>query len=357
MIALYKHVHINIIQFEAEYNSHQWALHLYDDAETVHKTHIFHLKSEIFLAVKKFIIFIEKQHEVRIKIIHFNEKHSLDKNFKKWTLKKEIEMKFSALYVKEQNETIEQTDKLILKHIKALWIDVYLFHDLWSKVFHTAVYIADRISVQKLKWKTFYEICNELLTKIVIANRLNKTVQKLNFSHLHVYNCKTYIRIFNILKKLKLDSRIHIRFLVDYNSTNIFRIWVSHLHRVIKTRNVEFDEKSDYDFNQSYLFYELHQQMNNLADYVNLSESENIREDILNENKETTCSSKISSFNEKSLSDEKTEKKLKQNFANDLLNLLTFEEMFESAERENFTNDFFHEIENLLNNQLQQKLS
>ena len=163
VIALYKHVHMNIIQFKAEYNSHQWALHLYDNAEAVHKTHIFCLKSEIFLTVKRFIVFIEKQHEVRIKIIHFDEKHSLDKNFKKWTLKKEIEMKFSALYIKEQNETIEQTDKLILKCVRALQIDVCLSHDLWSEVFHTTVYIANRISVQRLKWKTFYKVCSELL--------------------------------------------------------------------------------------------------------------------------------------------------------------------------------------------------
>ena len=113
------------------------------------------------------------------------------------------------------------------------------------------------------------------------------------------------------MKKLKLDSKIHIKFLVNYNFTNIFRVWVSHLHKVIKTRNVEFDEKSDYDFNQSHLFYELCQQMNNLTDYMNLSESESIRKDILNENEETTCSSEISSSSEKSSPDEKTEKKLK----------------------------------------------
>ena len=92
--------------------------------------------------------------------------------------------------------------------------------------------------------------------------------------------------------------------------------------------------------------------MNNLADYVNLSESESIRKDILNENEETTCFNEIFSFSEKSSSDEKTEKKLKQNSANDLLNLLIFKETFESAERKNSTNNFFHEIENLLNDQL-----
>ena len=88
--------------------------------------------------------------------------------------------------------------------------------------------------------------------------------------------------------------------------------------------------------------------MNDLTDYVNLFESESIKEDILNENEKTTCSSKISSSNEKSLSDEKTEKKLKQNSVNDLLNLSILEKTSKSAKRENSINDFFHKIENLL---------
>ena len=97
--------------------------------------------------------------------------------------------------------------------------------------------------------------------------------------------------------------------------------------------------------------------MNDLTDYMNLSESESIKKDILNENEETTHSSEISSSNEKSSSDEKTEKKLKQNSANDLLDLSILKEMSESAERKNSTDDFFHEIKNSLNDQLQQKLS
>ena len=90
--------------------------------------------------------------------------------------------------------------------------------------------------------------------------------------------------------------------------------------------------------------------MNNLADYMNLFKSENIREDILNENEKITHFSEIFSFNEKSSFDEKTEKKLKQNSANDLLNLSIFKKTLKSAERENSTNNFFHEIKNLLNN-------
>jgi hypothetical protein len=46
---------------------------------------------------------------------------------------------------------------------------------------------------------------------------------------------------------LKLDPRAHIGYLVGYNSTNIYRIWVSHQGKIISTRNVIFDKNSHFD--------------------------------------------------------------------------------------------------------------
>ena len=46
---------------------------------------------------------------------------------------------------------------------------------------------------------------------------------------------------------LKLDPRAHIGYLVGYDSTNIYRIWVPHQGKVISTRDVIFDEKSHFN--------------------------------------------------------------------------------------------------------------
>ena len=45
----------------------------------------------------------------------------------------------------------------------------------------------------------------------------------------------------------KLDPRTHIGYLVGYDSTNIFRVWIPHQGKVISTRDVLFDEDTFFD--------------------------------------------------------------------------------------------------------------
>ena len=42
-------------------------------------------------------------------------------------------------------------------------------------------------------------------------------------------------------------SRAHVDYLIEYESTNIFRIWISSLEKVVRTRDVTFDEQQFYD--------------------------------------------------------------------------------------------------------------
>ena len=50
-----------------------------------------------------------------------------------------------------------------------------------------------------------------------------------------------------IKKGDKLSPYASIRYLVGYNSTNIYRIWISSLYKVIRTKDVTFDETLFYD--------------------------------------------------------------------------------------------------------------
>lgn len=39
-------------------------------------------------------------------------------------------------------------------------------------------------------------------------------------------------------KRRKLDAKAHIGFLVGYESTNIYRVWISHKKKVVSVRDV-----------------------------------------------------------------------------------------------------------------------
>jgi len=65
-------------------------------------------------------------------------------------------------------------------------------------------------------------------------------------AHLKVYGCRAYPLVHNIGKLEKLEPRAEIGYLLGYDSTNIFRIWVPERHRIVRTRDVTFDESQKY---------------------------------------------------------------------------------------------------------------
>ena len=64
---------------------------------------------------------------------------------------------------------------------------------------------------------------------------------------MHVYGCKTYTLDKWVKRRDKLGPYVLIRYLVGYNLTNIYRIWILSLYKVIRTRDVIFNKTSFYN--------------------------------------------------------------------------------------------------------------
>src|SRR5437016_1610011 len=106
--------------------------------------------------------------------------------------------------------------------------------NLWPEFIKTAGYISNQTPVHSNFWKTPYEI--------VIG-------EKPKHLHLHPLGCKAYALNHDLPKKQrrnKLSPRAHIRYLVRYNSTHIWRIWIPSKLKVICTHNVTFDDNTMY---------------------------------------------------------------------------------------------------------------
>ncbi|KAI1007817.1 hypothetical protein K3495_g423 [Podosphaera aphanis] len=61
---------------------------------------------------------------------------------------------------------------------------------------------------------------------------------------MHPYGCRAYALEHKIPRKLKMNPRAHIGYLVGYDSRNIYRIWIPSRKRVIRTRDVTFDHNA-----------------------------------------------------------------------------------------------------------------
>jgi hypothetical protein len=114
--------------------------------------------------------------------------------------------------------------------------------------------------------------------------------------HLKVYECWAYSLIHKILCTRKLAPRAHIGYLVRYDSTNIFCIWILSKKKVIRTRDVIFDENLFYDLNKPDLAQLLQEEVEQIVEVVNilslillkasqLQESLDLDTDLKSENK------------------------------------------------------------------------
>jgi len=66
----------------------------------------------------------------------------------------------------------------------------------------------------------------------------------------------------------KLDPRAHIGYLVSYNSTNIYRIWILYKGIIISTRDVIFNKKTFFDSKRIDILKDLHAKLDTLIEKI-----------------------------------------------------------------------------------------
>src|SRR5437764_2607650 len=146
-------------------------------------------------------------------------------------------MEDTAPYTPDQNGRSERSGGVILTKARCIRIRARIPEDMWPEIVKAAGYILNRTLAKHLKWKSPYEflqIC------------LNVTAIQPDISHLRVYGCKAYVMIprEKIPRTQKLAPRAEIGYLIGYDSTNIFRIWIPKKGEVRRSRDVIFDENT-----------------------------------------------------------------------------------------------------------------
>jgi hypothetical protein len=117
----------------------------------------------------------------------------------------------------------------------AIQINSNLPEQLWPEAMRAAGYLANRSPTRSLGWASPIE----MLFKAVHLPHPRPYV-----GNLQVYCCRAYVHIPEAkrLRKEKLHKRTLISYLVGYDSTNIFCVWIPPKSSVISTRDVTLDE-------------------------------------------------------------------------------------------------------------------
>ena len=119
-----------------------------------------------------------------------------------------------------------------MERSRAIQLEASLPPSLGPEAFLAASYALNRTLNEQLGWKTPYKVAYG---------------KPPSLTHMHIYGCKTYILDKRIKKGDKLAPCALIGYLVGYNLTNIYCIWILSFRKVIQTRDVTFEENSFYN--------------------------------------------------------------------------------------------------------------
>jgi hypothetical protein len=189
------------------------------------------VKSEATFLIKQTINLIHTKFDDQMIFFRSDEKRSLDDEFKTFMFEKKIIYESSTSITFAQNEHSEKKDHLLIMKTRIMRIKISLSVYLWFWVAQSIDYLMNRIFMHKHEWKTSFEKMHD---------------KKSHLEHFKKFECKTYSLNKHVSQKEKLVERAHFEFLIRYDSTNIFMIWIFSQRKIIRTRDVLFDENFFY---------------------------------------------------------------------------------------------------------------
>lgn len=236
----YEKVHFDLIPMNEGGEGEKYILHFQDDYSRMNHVYCIPSKMQTVLmnAVKDFAALINRRWDYRIRIFRSDNEAGLGSNFQSWIAQNGYTHEKSPPFTPEPNGAAERSGRTLTTRARALILSSNLPHHLWPEIYMAAAYLVNRTPSRTLDWDT-------PVGCLVSHKKQEEFAVPLH--HLKAYGCKAYVHKHNTKQLDRLDAKAHIGYLVGYESTNIYRIWIPVLSRVVATRDVVFDEDSIYD--------------------------------------------------------------------------------------------------------------
>jgi hypothetical protein len=219
--------------------------------------------------------FLRKQYNITVKVIECDGEMATTKaEVARWCTAQAIRLEPSAPDTQAQNGGAERSGGVVKDKSRAMRLDANLPWELWPEITRAAVYLYNRTPRYLNKWKSPYEV---YFTHAALQDGRVTTPRKPNLAHLKAYGCKAFALTDDTLRgKLRLqrlDPRAWIGYLVGYRSSNIYRVWIPTMGKVISTRDVVFDEETIFDGKKDDIMDNLmHNTLSEIAAWVRSAE-------------------------------------------------------------------------------------
>jgi len=160
-----------------------------------------------------------------------------DDSVRAYCIQEGINFQIRSPHTKEQNGSAERSGKNLIDRSRSMRVTSNLPLALSPEIYVAAGYLLNRTPTKALGWKTPFEIAYQ---------------KKPSIAHLRQYGCRAYALRPQIPRGDKLTPRALIGYLVGFDASNIYRVWLpkaksrAHQGKVIRTRDVTFKENHFY---------------------------------------------------------------------------------------------------------------
>lgn len=230
-------VAIDLIKLDCPgYNSHKYVLHAICLYTKMH--FVFTIKKKDKLTILGIVTqldrLLKRRYNCSVTFIITDDERGFgwkDDSVRLYCTEEGITFNIRAPYTPEQNGAAERSGRILIERARTMRIAANLPISLGPECYIAAAYILNRTPTRSLNWKTPFEMANG---------------KKPSIAYMHVFGCKAYALRTKIPRGDKLTERALVRYLVGYDSTNIYRIWIPRTNSVIRSRDVTFREESFY---------------------------------------------------------------------------------------------------------------
>jgi hypothetical protein len=208
-------------------NGDKYALHGVCQHCSYHMVHTLKSKSRavVMPALKAFLAMVERQFNYIVVVLRIDNDSAYTQELYDWGRELGLKIEPRAENTEEQSGLPERAGKSIIITSRALRIQANLPKKLTNELVTTSVYLLNRTPIERNGWKTPFEMV---------------TGKKPSIAHCFEIGSKAFALNVHVKRGDKLESRTLIGYLVGYDSSNIYRVWMPTKDQILRTRDVVF---------------------------------------------------------------------------------------------------------------------
>ncbi|OAQ63884.1 integrase, catalytic core [Purpureocillium lilacinum] len=253
----------DLFEFPAAYNGHRYILLITDELSGMMFSWSLSSKTETGRTIMEFEARIKRHTGASICKIRIDNERSVINlplqaisEFQTWAKEVGIDIELPPSSTKEPTGGAERPGGINQQRMRC--VIGQLPQELWPEYYRAVVWIHNILPRRRNGWLSPKEAIDQWFHQHFRwyrppnADFDSSKDHRPDWSGIYAFGCRAYplnprYNSGQDIKLFKLSPRAHVGYLVGYQASNLYRIWVPKLNRVILSRDVQFNEEEFFD--------------------------------------------------------------------------------------------------------------